>query len=50
MVPKFKIAARGQLKFFVGLKLLNLDSEIIQILLPHSPQYEDVQMIFSRFT
>ena len=27
----------------------NLKSEIIQILLSHSPRYEDVQVSFSRF-
>ena len=31
------------------LNLLNLESEIIQILLSHSPPYGDVQVIFSRF-
>ena len=41
MILKFKMAARGQLQ--------NLKSEIIQILLSHSPRYGDVQVIFLRF-
>ena len=47
------MAATDQLQFFCGLKtdfkLKNLKSEIIQILLKHSPRYGDVQVIFSRF-
>ena len=49
MLPKFKMAARGQLKKFVDAKSLKLKSEIIQILLSHSPPYGDVQVTFSRF-
>ena len=41
MLPKFKMAARDQLE--------NLKSEIIQILLSHSPPYGDVQVTFSKF-
>ena len=47
MLPKFKMAARGQLQKNLGAK--NLKSEIIQILLSHSPPYGDVQVTFSRF-
>ena len=47
MLPKFKMAARGQLQFFLWVqKLQNFKLEIIQILLSHSPQYGDVQVIF----
>ena len=50
MLPKLKMAARGQLqKKFWAQKLQNLKSEIIQILLAHSPPYGDVQVTFSRF-
>ena len=41
------MAARCQLQFFGGLK--NLKSEIIQILLSHSPRYGEVQVIFLGF-
>ena len=45
------MAARGQLQFFLCVqKLQNLKSEIIQILLSHSPRYGDVQVIFLRIT
>ena len=37
MLPKFKMAARGQLQIFVGAKTLKL-------LLSHSPPYGDVQV------
>ena len=44
------MAARGQLQFFLcAQKLKNLKMVIIQILLSHSPQYGDVQVIFLRF-
>ena len=44
------MAARGQLQIFLwAKKLQNFKSEIIQILLSHSPRYGDVQMIFLRF-
>ena len=44
------MAARGQLYIFLwAQKLQNLMSEIIQILLSHSPRYGDVQVIFLRF-
>ena len=47
MLPNFKMAARGQLQIFLwAQKLQNLKLEIIQILLSHSPQYGDVQVIF----
>ena len=47
MLPKFEMAARGQLPIFLlAQKLQNLNSEIIQILLSHSPRYGDVQVIF----
>ena len=50
MLPKCKIAARGQLQIFLwAQKLQNLKSEIIQILLSHFPRYGDVQVIFLRF-
>ena len=50
ILPKFKMAARGQLqKNLWAQKLENLRSEIIQILLSHSPRYGDVHVIFSRF-
>ena len=50
MLPKFKMAARGQLqKIVLAQKLKNLMSEIIQILLSHSPPYGNVQVTFSRF-
>ena len=50
MLQKFKMAARSQLKIFLrAQKLWNLTSEIIQILQSHSPQYGDVQVIFSGF-
>ena len=46
----FKMAATDQLWFFLwAQKLQNLKSEIIQILLSHSPRYGDVQGIFLRF-
>ena len=51
MLPKFKMGARGQLQIFLwAQKLLNLTSEIMQMLQSHSPQYGDVQMIFLRFS
>ena len=41
------MAARCQLQFFLWeQKLQNLKSEIIQILLSHSPRYGDVQVFF----
>ena len=41
------MAARGQIQIFLwAQKLLNLKSEIIQILLSHSPRYGDVQVTF----
>ena len=44
------MAARGQLQIFLwAQKLQNLKSEIIQILLSHSPQYGDVNVTFSSF-
>ena len=47
MLAKFKMAARGQLQIFLwAQKLQNLKSEIIQILLSHSPRYGEVQVIF----
>ena len=49
MLPKFKMAARGLLHFLCAQKLQNLKSEIIQILLLHSPQYGAMQVIFLRF-
>ena len=48
MLPKFKMATRGQLQ--KNLWAQKLKSEIIQILLSHSPPYGDVQVTFSRFT
>ena len=49
MLPKFKMAARSQLKKFLwAQKLQNLSSEIIKILESHSPQYGNVQVIFLR--
>ena len=38
------MATRGQLQIFLWAQ--NLKSEIIQILLSHSPRYGDVQVIF----
>ena len=50
MLQKFKMAARGQPQIFLWeQKLQNFKSEIIQILLSHSPWYADVQVTFSRF-
>ena len=50
ILPKFKMAARGQLQFFLwAQKLKKLKAEIIQMLQPHSPRYGDVQVIFLRF-
>ena len=50
MLPKFKMATRGQLQNILwAQKLQNLKSEIIQILLSHSPRYGDVQVTFLRF-
>ena len=50
MLPKFKMAARGQLQIFLwAQKRQKSKSEIIQILLSHSPRYGDVQVIFLRF-
>ena len=50
MLPKFKMAAIGQLLiFFVGAKTPKFKVEIIQILLSHSPRYGDVQVIFLGF-
>ena len=44
------MAARGRLQFFLwAQKFQNLKSKIIQILLSHSPQYGDVQVIFLTF-
>ena len=40
------MAATDQLKFFCGRKNSKTQSEIIQILLSHSPPYGDVQVIF----
>ena len=40
------MAAKDQLHFLWAQKLQNLKSEIIQILLSHSPRYGDVQVIF----
>ena len=41
------MTARGQLQIVLwAQKLQNLKSEIIQILLSHSPRYGDVQVIF----
>ena len=41
------MAAIGQLQIFLWAQnLQNLKSEIIQILLSHSPRYGDVQVIF----
>ena len=45
MLPKFKMAARGQLQNFLWAQKL-LMSEIIQIFLNHSPPYGDVHVIF----
>ena len=43
MLPKFKMAARGQLqKILWAQKFKKSKSEIIQILLSHSPRYGDV--------
>ena len=50
MLPKFRMVARSQLqKNFVGAKTLKLNVRIVQILQPHSPQYGNVQVTFSRF-
>ena len=50
MLPKFKIAARGQLQIILWTqKLYNLKSEIIQILQSHFPRYGDVQVLSLRF-
>ena len=49
VLPKFKMAARGQLKHFCGRKNSTLKTEIIRILLSHSARYGDVQVTFSRF-
>ena len=47
MLPKIKMAARGQLQILLYVqKLQNLKSDIIQILQSHSPRYGDVQVIF----
>ena len=48
MLPKYKMAARGQPQVFLRAQTLkkNVKSEIIQILLSHSPQYGDVQVTF----
>ena len=47
MLPIFKMATRSQIQIFLwAQKLQNLKSEIIQILLVHSPQYGDVQVFF----
>ena len=44
------MAARGQFQIFLwAQKLQNLKSEIFQILLSHSQQYGDVQVILLRF-
>ena len=40
------MAARGQLQNFLWAQKLYLMSEIIQILLSHSPRYGDVQVFF----
>ena len=48
MLPKFKIAATDQLQNFLTAQNLQNLSEIIQILLSHSPRYRDVQVIFSK--
>ena len=47
---KLKMAATEQIQFFCGRKNSNLKSEIIQILLSHTPLYGDVQVIFQGFT
>ena len=49
VLQKFKLAATDQLNNFGGRKNYELKSEIIQILLSHSPCYGDVQVIFLRF-
>ena len=50
LLPKFKLAARGQLQNFLwAQKLKKLKAGIIQILQSHSPRYGDVQVIFLRF-
>ena len=50
MLPKFKMAAKGQLqKNLWAQKLKNLKSEIIQMLLSHFPPYGNVQVTFSWF-
>ena len=47
MLPKLKMAARGELQSFLwAQKLQNLKSEIIQILLSHPPRRGDVQVFF----
>ena len=44
------MAARGQLQIFLSAQKLHiLKSEIIQILLSHSPRYGDVQVIILSF-
>ena len=49
MLPKFKMAARGQLKKKLwAQKLKNLETEIIQNHIPYH-NYGDVQVTFSRF-
>ena len=49
-LPKFKMAARGQLQKNCERKnSKTFKSEIIQILLSYSPLYGDVQVTFSRF-
>ena len=40
MLPKFKMAARGQLKKICGRKNSKTQSKIIQILLSHSPPFK----------
>ena len=49
MLPKFKMAARGQHNFFCGRKNSKNKSEIIHILQSHSLRYGDVQVIFLEF-
>ena len=49
MLPKCKMAARGQHKFFCGRKNSEKKSEIIHILQSHSLRYKDVQVIFLGF-
>ena len=49
-LPKFKMAARGQLQKHCAHENSKKNSEIIQILQSHSSRYGDVLVIFSRST